>query len=448
MKRILLINPPVVSTKGSKDINPYPPLGLAYLAASLKFDNNEVAVLDCFLEGVDYKEPINETEEIIGLDNYSILEKIDLYRPDYVGITNQFSRQKGIVQSILIRIKRCFPNIKLIVGGAHPSASNDTYDSIPDFIVIGEGEIAISRIVNGNYSDRNDLQRIECGRIDNLNILPFPAWDIVGLENYFGSSMSHGYRKYERFAPVQTSRGCTADCIFCSAKKVYGKKFRARTPSDVMMELIWLKSEYDIQEIMFEDDNLTLNPKRAELLFDYMIHEDLNIKWDTPNGIAVWTLSEKLIDKMVESGCHTINFPLESGSQRVLNKVIRKPVNLKRAKELVKYAKTTGVNVGVFLVVGVPGETKKEINQTLRLAEELKVYFPHISIATPYPGTDLADKVVDYSSLHIRKANISTPEWTADELLKMLKWNRYRRIFFSFINEPIKTYKRYKRSKI
>ena len=449
MSKVMLINPPVVSTKGVKDINPYPPLGLAYLAAALKQDNHQVVVLDCFLEGINCKYSINDSEESIGLDTKDIFLKIDLFKPDYIGITNQFSRQRNIVYNFLLKIKFVYPDIKLIVGGAHPSASGDTYNHIPDFIVQGEGEEVIKEIVSGKFDNITGSQTIKASVIENLDELPHPNWKVANLKDYFGSTMSHGYRKYERFAPVQTSRGCTAKCVFCSAHNVYGNKFRARSPYNVLFELIDLKTNYDIEEIIFEDDNLTLNPERAKVLFDLMTEEKLNLKWDTPNGVAVWTLSEKLIDKMIESGCHTINFPLESGSQRVLREVIKKPVNLKRAKELVKHAKTTEVNVGLFLVVGIPGETKKEIRQTLQLGNELGIYFPHISIATPYPGTELTkNSNIDYSDMHIRKANISTPEWSVDEILRLLKWNRYERIVRSFIREPIKTYKRYKRSRV
>ena len=453
-KKILLISPPVISTKGARDINPYPPLGLAYLAATLKLDGHDIVILDCFLKGIDYEYPINEKEIRIGLDIYSILSEIEKFKPDYIGITNQFSRQRNIVYKILKNIKIHFPDIVTVVGGAHPSASEDIYDNFPTFVVMGEGEKAVRDIVNGAYEKKDVTQIVLAGKNQILDMLPFPDWKTANLKDYFGSPMSHGYRKHERFAPVQTSRGCTAMCVFCSAHKVYGRKFRARSAADVIMELINLKTNYDIQEIMFEDDNLTLDPKRAEQIFYMMTDEKLNFKWDTPNGIAIWTLSERLIDKMVESGCHTINFPLESGSQRVLREVIRKPINLKRAKELIRYAKTTGVNVGLFLVVGIPGETKKEIEQTLRLGHELGIYFPHISIATPYPGTKLAKLFehnpqynFNYNDLHIRKANISTHEWSADELIKMLKWNRYERIARSFINEPIKTYEKYRRSK-
>jgi len=459
MKKILLINPPVYSTKGVVDITPYPPLGLAYLSAALRNAGFETEILDCFLEGKDiissweFFEMKMLFDDVlkIGLTSESIVEKIEEYKPDIIAITHMFSRQRNIVEELLLTIKMLFPRIITIIGGAHVTATKDSYDKTVNYIVIGEGERAIIEIASGKHG-RYNQDIVQCDLIEDLNSIAYPDWGTANLEKYFGSKMSHGYRKYERFVPVQTSRGCPANCIFCTAHKTWGKKYRMRSPLNVIKELEYLKEEYDIEEIMFEDDNLTLNSKRALIIFNDMIKLDL--AWDTPNGIAVWTLSEKLIDKMVESGCYNINFAFESGSQRVLDEVIKKPVKLKRAKELVRYAKSTGIGVGLFLVVGVPGETKKEIFQTLKLAEELKIYFPHISIATAYPGSELYDQCIeagilredyDYRDMHIRKASISTSEWTANKLEKILRSNRKKRIVKAFVNEPIKTLKRVRR---
>jgi magnesium-protoporphyrin IX monomethyl ester (oxidative) cyclase len=133
-----------------------------------------------------------------------------------------------------------------------------------------------------------------------------------------------------------TSRGCPYNCVFCSAKKVWGRQYRPRSPENVIKDLLWLKNTYDIEEIMMEDDNLTLEPKRAEKIFDLMIEKKLNMVWDTPNGIAAWTLNEKLVKNMIKSGCYSINLAIESGNQHHLTHNIRKPVNLEKVKDIVK----------------------------------------------------------------------------------------------------------------
>jgi len=270
------------------------------------------------------------------------------------------------------------------------------------------------------------------------------------MEKYFGLKSSHGERRRKRFSPIITSRGCPAKCTFCSAYAVWGRGFRTRSPENVIQELKQLKQLYGIEEIMFEDDNLTLNPKRAEKIFDLMIREQLNMEWDTPNGVAAWTLNENLLDKMKESGCHSLNFALESGNQHILDTVIKKPLNLNRVKPLVRYAQRIGLDVGIFLVVGMPGETEEQVWDSFRMAVQLGIYTPHISIATPYPGSELYDLCKerklfrpDFSlnDLYIRSFSISTDELDVQKLKKILA-DGQRFLLVSFLkNKPFAFFK-------
>ncbi len=190
-----------------------------------------------------------------------------------------------------------------------------------------------------------------------------------------------------------------------------------------------IKDKYDIEEIMFEDDNVTLNMKRAEKMFDLMIEEKLNFVWDTPNGVAAFALNENLIDKIKESGCYKLNLAIETGSQYVMDNIIKKPLKIDRAKRLIRYAQGIGLDVGIFLIMGMPGETREQMWDSFRLAKELGVFTPFVSIATPYPGCELYDtcrekKYIadDFSldDLFIRSFSISTGDWTGEELRETL----------------------------
>lgn len=445
IKRVMLLNPPVFSSRGQLDVNPYPPLGLAYLSASIKkcFDDVEVKVLDCFNEGKRNRVPVSNYCDRVGLSYDKIQEEVAVFKPDFVGVTHQFSRQTEIVNVVLNIAKKC--GTRTIVGGSHPTVRLDHDYTSVDYVVLGEGESVITSILKGEASS---IARSKT--LLDVNTLPLPDWKTVGLEKYFNSAMSHGYRMESNFAPVQTSRGCSANCIFCTAHKLWGKVFRGRSPEHVVNELEWLKNTYNIKEIMFEDDNLTLNKNRSKLIFRCIIEKGLNIKWDTPNGIAVWTLDEELIDLMKESGCYKLNFPLESGSQKVLDKIIHKPVKLNRAKELVRYAKSIGLDVGLFLVIGLPGETKEDIKKSFKLAEDLEIYYPHVSIATPYPGSELYNICLEKGyinnitsdQLHIRTASISTEEWSKADIEKILKVNRRSLRIKGFLHDPVDFFNR------
>jgi len=153
--------------------------------------------------------------------------------------------------------------------------------------------------------------------------------------------------------------------------------------------------------------------------------EKLNFVWDTPNGVAAWTLTENLIRKMKESGCRRLNFPIETGNQYVMDNIIHKPVKLEKIKPLLRYARKIGLDVGMFLVIGMPGETEEQIWDSFRFAKDLGIYFPHISIATPYPGSELYDICVEkkylrpgfsLDDLFIRSFPISTEDWSSEGL--------------------------------
>ena len=445
IKKVLLFIPPADTFKERIDINPLPPLGLAYLGAILEAAGIEVKIVDCLIEGWNNRVEISKGMVRIGLSFEDIEKVIREYGPDMVGVNNLFTKQRKNAHKIYEIAKRIDKNIITVAGGAHPTVMPELVlsDSNVDYVVIGEGERTLMDLIRSieSKSDLSSLDGVgykEGGVakiipkktfIADLDALPFPARHLLKMEKYFGLESSHGDRHKRRFSPIITSRGCPAKCTFCSAHRVWGRPFRYRSAENVIRELKDIKEKYAIEEIMFEDDNLTLNSKRAEAIFDLMVKEDLGLEWDTPNGIAAWTLSENLIDKMKKSGCRTINFALESGNQDVLDNIIKKPLNLEKVKPLVRYAKKTGLNVGIFLVVGMPGETEDQIWDSFRLAGSLGVFTPHISIATPYPGSELYDisrernyLKSDFSldDLYIRSFAISTGDLNDKKLKNIL----------------------------
>ena len=461
IKKVLLFIPPAVTCKERIDINPLPALGLGYLGAILEENGIEVKIVDCLIEGWGTRVKAGEDLIRIGLTFEEIEKIIRLYDPDIVGVNNLFTKQRENAHKIYALAKKINNNIITVAGGAHPTVMPELVlaDKNIDYVVIGEGDrtiIELVRLIEGEtdilaldgvgYRENGEIKIIPKTRfIENLDTLPFPSWHLLSMEKYFGLKVSHGDRGRKRFSPVITSRGCPAQCSFCSAYAVWGRGFRYRSPENVIQELKQLKQLYGIEEIMFEDDNLTLNPKRAEEIFDLMIRERLNLEWDTPNGIAAWTLNENLLNKMKASGCRSLNFALESGNQYVLDTIIKKPLNLEKVKPLVRYAKGIGLDVGIFLVVGMPGETEEQIWDSFRLAAQLGIYTPHISIATPYPGSELYDLCKerklfrpDFSldDLYIRSFSISRPELDAQKLRQILA-DGQRFLLVSFLkNKP------------
>ncbi|MBW8015818.1 MAG: B12-binding domain-containing radical SAM protein [Planctomycetes bacterium] len=449
IKKALLFIPPAFTFKSELDINPLPPLGLGYIAAVLQQQGIEVKIVDALMMGWHTRVDIDNDLIRIGL-SFADIHKIILdYGPDMVGINSLFTKQRNNAHEIFRLAKEVNPEIITVSGGAHPTVLPEMVlaDKNVDFVVLGEGEdsiLDILKIIEGS-ADNLQLDGIGLKKdgetiiypktryIQDVDSIPFPAWDVMNMDLYFGLGASHGKRLHSRFMPIMTSRGCGAGCTFCSAHRVWGKSYRMRSAENIIEEMRVLKDKYGIKELMFEDDNLTMNVKRAEKIFDLMINENFNFAWDTPNGVAAFALTESIILKMKQSGCYQMNLALESGSQYVLDSIIKKPLKLHKVKPLIEYAKKIKLGVSIYLIIGMPGETLDQIQETFRLAKDMEVYHPHISIATPYPGSELYETCVknEYISrefnlddLFIRSFCITTDDWNGEDLKRALKNGR------------------------
>lgn len=445
IKKVLLVTPPAYTFKAGRDINPLPPMGLGYIASVLESMNIEVNILDCLIRGWNHEDEVDGTLIRVGLSDAEIEKYIKDFNPDIVGINCQFSRQYKIYHHMFSLVKKILPECITVAGGPHATVcpKEVLQDSACDYILMGEAEDSfkelISNIDNGkSISSIDGLGWKENGTIHinekkkwitNLDTLPFPAYHLMNLDMYFGLPSSHGTRHKARFSPIITSRGCPAKCTFCSALKVWGNAYRFRSIENVLSEMRLLKDKYGIEELMFEDDNVTANLKRARELFNGMIREKFNFVWDTPNGVGVWSLDNDTLDLIKEAGCVRLNFPVESGSQNVLDNIIKKPLKLDRVKSLLKHCHKIGLDCGMFLVIGMPGEKIEDMWKSIKFAAECGCYTPHISVATPYPGSELFktcslngyfSREFSLGDLFIRSFLIETPDWKEKDLKKVL----------------------------
>lgn len=446
IKRVLLFLPPAFTFKDNMDINPLPPLGLAYIAAVLERRGVVVRIYDSLIEGWQKKEEVKSGIIRVGAAVSDIEREIIDFKPDMVGVNNLFSKQKDNAHRIYALAKKVSPDIITVAGGAHPTVMPELVmeDKNVDFAILGEGEDSIEDLLgylegtkpigelSGVALRENGVTKVlpKTRFIDNLDAIPFPAWHLLNMQAYFGLESSHGRRKHKLFSPIITSRGCPAGCTFCTAHHVWGRRYRKRSPENVIKEMKELKNRYRIKELLFEDDNVTLDIRRAEEIFDMMVREGLDFEWDTPNGVAAFALNERLIKKMKDAGCYKLNLAIESGDTDVLKNIIKKPLDLRKIKPLVDYARSINLNVGIFLILGMPGETLDQMRKSFIFAKDLKIYDPFVSIATPYPGSELYNQCIKegyidngYSldSLHIAGYSISTENWTGEDVRKVFR---------------------------
>lgn len=348
--KVFLLYPPYKGHIEEEKKGLFPPLGLAYIAAVLRSQGYNVRIIDMNVETKSLEE----------------LEKVcEKEQPDIIGISSTTITYNSCV-NILKHIKSFLPSTIKVVGGPHASIIPHEFLNYSDFVVYGEGEYTVLEVIETleNNRDPSTIKGLVLKRdktiietfprplINDLDSLPLPARDLLPMEAYSDNK-----------GAILTSRGCPFNCIFCNSHLIFGKKFRARSPKNVVDEIEYLIKTYNVQVIRILDDMFTSNRKRVLEICDEILNRGLNIGWELTNGTRVDKVDKELLKKMHEAGSYRIYYGIESGSERVL-KLLRKDINLDQARRVVKWTKEIGIEVGGFFMIGGPGETMETIRET------------------------------------------------------------------------------------
>ena len=373
--------------------------------------------------------------------------------PDIVGITVLMDQYASAGHEAARITKSVNGNISVILGGVYATMNPEKAISDPhiDYVVIGEGEYVLRHLIGYFMGEdslpgkgicyRSNGQIINMGHadfIEDLDAIALPAYDSIAFQRYANSAHRKSVdspRKYP-YARIITSRGCPVGCVFCQVEFISGKRFRARSAKNVLDEIEYLKNEYGIRSIIFDDDNLIADKQRAIEIFEGMIARDLVMPW-VAIAMAVFKLDEELIKLMKASGCEYIDIAIESGSERVLKEIVRKPVNYEHAKKMVRFAQKEGIYVAANFVVGFPTETWDEIRETVKFAEEIDVDYVKLFAAIPLRNTKLWKLCEKYDAFKkdFGKADadkvwnagqIETKDFSANDLtiLRAYEWDR------------------------
>lgn len=406
--RVLLIWPPItVFAPDTLKPGMAIPHGLAYIAAVLEKHNYEVAILDSLIPMSKRQPQRGEGLTKYGLDEIEVRGKIKEFSPDIVGISSMFTAYAKDVYDCARIVKELNKNTLVIVGGAHVSInpSDILTDKNIDIVVKGEGENTFLEIIQsidkgqgvsniaGTVVKVNGQILTNADRpfIRNLDDIPMPAYHLLDIKSHLDFFITtEKYNMRHPHMEVVSSRGCPGRCAFCSIHSVWGKAWRGRSAKNVVDEIEFLVKKYDIGEIAFLDDNFSLDKKRAFEICQEIIDRKLDIKWCTPNGVALMALDEKLIRKMKESGCYRLTFGIESGSNKV-QRFIGKSIDINRAKSVIKFCNRIGLWTASTFIFGFPEEQEQDMLQSISYAIECDTDLALFYILVLYPGTRAYD---------------------------------------------------------
>lgn len=373
-KKILLIDPPFQKFMGfSKNGIP---LGLLSLAGQLKQDGHSVDVLDSDYNpnGKPYPfmakiEHYDEYLENLHNGNHAIwggiASQIEESRPDVVGISMISTKLQSGLR--VAHIAKDLGVDRVIAGGPHVTIypGDALESSYIDSIVQGEGEEAFERALTEEV--------VRANRIKDIGSLAWPAREtLIGVESYQPNDLGF----------IMTSRGCPGSCNFCCSESLWGKTVRMRGIDDVIDEIDSVHDSYGTNNFYIVDDTFTLGKLRVEKFCNGI--RDKGYKWSCLTRVD--KLDENMLEQMAGSGCSMIKVGIESGSQKVLD-LMKKETDIDQVEKTADLLNGHSMPWLAYIMVGVPGETSADVDDTMKLIERVRPSYVSAAIYTPYPGT-------------------------------------------------------------
>jgi len=379
--KVLLVNPPAKYTilgnnpaiiDEGRGLNP--PIGLLYAAAGVR--GHDLSVLDA--QDMDYVE---------------LRSRLAAAAPAVVGITTMTFTLVDVAETVRAAREVC-PGCRVVLGGIHTHLYPRESLDLPgvDYLLVGEGErsfpllldaIALGRepreIPGVAYRKDGEIRFTPPALIDDLDSLPFPARELLPVGRY-----SSVVARRNPVSIMVTSRGCPFQCIFCNRPHL-GKRWRARSSENVVAELRECKA-LGIGEVLFYDDTFNIDRKRVVAICNAILKEKLDIAWDIRARVDL--VDEEMLRTLREAGCQRIHFGVEASSDESL-RTLRKGYTIEQVKIAFELSRRVGIETLAYFMIGIPGEGRREAERTIEFAARLGADYAHITILTPFPGTEL-----------------------------------------------------------
>ncbi|MGC8961729.1 MAG: B12-binding domain-containing radical SAM protein, partial [Candidatus Bathyarchaeia archaeon] len=397
-----------------RDVVLCPPLGLGYIASTLIADGFEVRIVDAAIENLALK----DIQGIIRREN-----------PQLLGVSAATYTYKNALK-IARAGKEVDGSIFTVLGGPHVTfrADDALREDAVDGVVRGEAEYTLldlvrvlvrggklSRIAGFSFKlpGGRRIHNIDRPLIRDLDSLPFPARESLPLN------------LYRIPGSIITSRGCPYNCIFCAAKALSGGTYRVRSPENVVAEVKDMLKIISPEFLFIADDTFTVFHDRTKKIAERF--KEIGLRWVCESRVN--TVDREVIDVLAESGCFSIQFGVESGSQKILDS-IGKGITIEQVRKVVKWCLEAGIQPVCSFMVPHPEDTWETVEETERFMEELRRLGVQlfVSLTTPFPGTALYEKASEFGlrfltddtdNFNLASTVIETKNFTAEDIEKI-----------------------------
>ncbi|GIV34508.1 MAG: B12-binding domain-containing radical SAM protein [Chitinophagales bacterium] len=409
-----LIQPPRLENAGHVTMSPSPPLGLAYIAGALEAAGHDVTAIDCVGEAPHkyspfrpFGKPLPEHETLVirGLNEYDLLERMP-EKVDVIGFSCMFAINWVSVKYFINFLRAYYPKALFVAGGEHATAAYAycLQQSALDVVVLGEGEETIVHLLDA-YAQGSPLESVsgiayksgnsvrttpKKERIKSLEEIPRPAWHLFPVKSYQEHRVVWS-ATIEPSLPMLATRGCPYSCTFCSSPQMWGTRYYMRSPEDVVDEMMELNRKFGITNFDFYDLTAIIKKDWIIRFCQCILENNLKITWQIPAGTRSEAIDREVAAYLHKTGCRNIVYAPETGSIRMLRQ-IKKKVTITNMLRSIRDSHRENLNVMLNMILGLPGETHKDIWKTCWFLVQTSWYGANtiaLSIFLPYPGSAL-----------------------------------------------------------
>jgi radical SAM superfamily enzyme YgiQ (UPF0313 family) len=413
------------------------PVGLGYIAHSLvEKRGDDVRIIDGRMMRAPHKELASLARE---------------YGPDIIGVT-AMTYESSDASELVSLLKKTMPDVPVVMGGPHVTGYGPDFleKCECDYLVLGEGEETMIELASAieNKSGSKNIKGIAYREDDEIRSTEKRSpisdmdklaveWDLLNPDDYFvwwRRNAMNTIAKSNRRLPVFFSRGCPMGCSYCH--HIFGREYRTFPVDETVQMMLELKAKYNLGEFEIIDDNFNLKLDHAKEVMEKIIQSKLGCALTFTNGLRADKMDDELLELMKKAGTYRIDYAIESASARI-QKLVHKNLDLDRAREVVNMTAQKGIVTGAYYMLGFPGETKDEMEETVEYALSLTNHISSFFYLMPFPGTEIAESDPDISK---KVKNISFGDasgivmnlsgTSCEDMMKIRK-SAYRKFFFS-----------------